>query len=69
MSQLIDIYTGWKNYVFPNPEIEAEAKKRIEICVDNECKKFRSNKTCAICGCYMPAKVRNPKSKCQINKW
>jgi hypothetical protein len=65
--QLIEIYDGWKNYVFLNPEVEAEAKRRIEICV--ECVNFKKNKSCAICGCYMPAKVRSPKSKCSIEKW
>lgn len=69
MSQLAEIYAGWKNYVFPNPQIEELAKKRIAICVGNECKKFRPNKTCALCGCYMPAKVRSPKSRCAIKKW
>jgi hypothetical protein len=69
MNQLSEIYTGWKNYTFPNPQIEELAKKRIAICVQNDCKKFRANKTCALCGCYMPAKVRSPKSKCKLGKW
>lgn len=69
MSQLLEIYEGWKNLVFPNPQVEEEAKRRIEICVSNKCKKFRANKTCAYCGCYMPAKVRSPESHCVINKW
>ena len=69
MSQLEEIYMGWKNYIFPNPEVEVEAKRRITICVSNECRKFRPNKTCAICGCYMPAKTRSISSKCQLNKW
>jgi hypothetical protein len=69
MSQLSEIYAGWKNYTFPNPQIEELAKKRIAICVQNDCKKLRSNKTCVLCGCYMPAKVRSPKSKCKLGKW
>jgi hypothetical protein len=69
MSQLEEIYTGWKNYIFPNPEVEVEAKRRIAICVTNECKKFRPNKSCALCGCYMPAKVKSPNSHCGIGKW
>jgi|JFJP01.1.fsa_nt_gi hypothetical protein len=69
MSQLSEIYAGWKNIIFPNPEVEAQAKKRIIICVSNECKNFRKNKSCKLCGCYMPAKVRSPKSKCDIGKW
>jgi hypothetical protein len=67
--QLSEIYEGWKNLAFPSPEVETEAKRRIEICVKNECRNFRRNKTCALCGCYMPAKVRSIKSHCWIKKW
>ena len=69
MSVLLEIYEGWKNFTFPNPAIEEEAKRRIAICVTNECGKFKTNKYCALCGCYMPAKVRSPKSRCKIRKW
>jgi hypothetical protein len=69
MSQLSEIYDGWKNYVFQDPEVEEIAKKRIAICVANECKKFKVNKSCAMCGCYMPAKVRSRKSRCLMGKW
>lgn len=69
MSVLSEIYEGWKNFAFPNPQFEAEAKRRIAICVSNECGKFRANKSCALCGCFMPAKVRSPKSHCRIKKW
>ena len=69
MSQLTEIYEGWKNYVFQDPEVEEIAKKRIAICVANECKKFKTNKSCAMCGCYMPAKVRSKRSKCSMGKW
>ena len=69
MSQLSEIYEGWKNLTFPNPEIEKLAKKRIAICVKNDCEKFLKNKSCALCGCYMPAKTRSIKSHCKINKW
>jgi hypothetical protein len=69
MSKLSEIYDGWKNYVFPNEEVEELAKERIAICVKNDCKKFKGNNTCALCGCYMPAKVRSVKSHCIIKKW
>jgi hypothetical protein len=69
MGQLSEIYEGWKNLAFPSPEIEEEAKRRIAICVSNECKKFKANKTCALCGCFMPAKVRSSQSHCNIGKW
>jgi len=69
MSQLLEIYEGWKNLIFPSPEIEEIAKKRIAICVQNDCKKLRANNSCALCGCYMPAKVRSPQSRCMLKKW
>lgn len=69
MALLQEIYNGWKNYIFPNPEIEEIAKKRIAICVNNKCGKFTFKKTCKICGCYMPAKVRSMNSNCPIKKW
>lgn len=69
MSILNEIFEGWKNLVFENPEIEKEAKRRMKICVDNDCHKFNSSKTCGVCGCYMPAKTRSKKSKCPIGKW
>ena len=69
MSQLTEIYEGWKNYVFQDPQVEEIAKKRIVICVTNECGKFKANKSCAMCGCYMPAKTRSKASKCPLKKW
>ena len=67
MSRLNEIYVGWKNVAFKNPEIEEVAKNRAKICV--LCKNLRGNNTCKICGCYIPAKIRSPKSKCPINLW
>ena len=67
MSQLSEIYVGWKNYTFPNADVEIEAKRRINICID--CENLTKLNKCKLCGCYMPAKVRSPKSKCNINKW
>jgi hypothetical protein len=67
MTQLEEIYTGWKNFAFPNPRVEEIAKKRIAICYN--CDKLQKNNTCAICGCYMPAKTRSLKSKCELGLW
>ena len=67
MSRLSEIFEGWKNFTFPNPTIEKEAKRRIEICVG--CSDLNQRNFCAKCGCYMPAKVRSPKSKCRLRKW
>jgi hypothetical protein len=67
MTQLSEIFEGWKNFSFPNPIVEKEAKKRVEICV--KCPKLNQRNICVLCGCYMPAKVRSPKSHCRIKKW
>ena len=67
MSRLSEIFEGWKNYTFPNPTIEKQAKRRMEICVG--CDRLTDRNFCKQCGCYMPAKVRSPKSKCWLRKW
>jgi hypothetical protein len=69
MSILEEIYSGWKNYIFPNKEVEEIAKKRIAFCVENKCNNFTNKKTCKVCGCFMPAKVRSLKSKCPLRLW
>ena len=64
---LNEIFLGWKNYIFKSKELEILAKKRIEICIN--CEKFKTSKRCSLCGCFMPAKVRNQYSKCPLKKW
>jgi hypothetical protein len=69
MNRLLEIYDGWKNLIFENPEIEEEAKRRMKICVN--CDKLTTRNFCSICYCYMPAKVRNLESRCSDlpKKW
>jgi hypothetical protein len=67
MSRISEIYAGWKNFTFPDPNVEQEAKRRMEICVG--CKNLTKKNYCKLCGCYMPAKVRSPKSHCIIKIW
>ncbi len=67
MGRIQEIYSGWKNLKFKTPEIEELAKNRVNICVN--CPKLRKNNTCAVCGCYIPAKVRSSKSRCPDRKW
>ena len=67
MGRLEEIYNGWKNYIFPNKEMEELAKKRAAICVD--CPKLKSNNICSVCGCYIPAKTRSKTSRCPLSKW
>lgn len=67
MSKLDEIITGWKNYVFPNKEMEKLATERLLICID--CDKLKTGNRCGLCGCFMPAKVRSAKSTCPLKKW
>jgi hypothetical protein len=70
MSQLTEIIKGWGNLIYPiDPKIQELAIKRINVCIKNDCKCFKKNKTCAMCGCYMPAKVRSRRSKCLKGLW
>lgn len=77
IKKLEEIYIGWKNLVFPSPEIEQLAKERIEICVDctvpsrdgRTINGLNENNRCVKCKCYMPAKTRNPNSSCPLKKW
>lgn len=65
-----EIIVGWKNYIFPNKEVEELAKKRLKICLDKTiCEKLSNTYSCKICRCYMPAKVRSVKSKCPLRHW
>ena len=55
--------------MFKSEAIEILAKNRIKICVD-KCDEFRKiDKRCSVCKCYMPAKVRSPKSNCPKRLW
>jgi len=66
---LKEIWAGYKNLIVTDPVIEKIAMDRYDHC--HTCEKLRSNRTCSICGCFMPAKVRSPKSKCppSVGKW
>lgn len=74
MGLIEEIFSGWKNYTFQTPEIEEMAKERVKKCVSCKIKDgtvpgMRSNKTCKVCGCYVPAKVRSKNSHCPLKKW
>lgn len=58
------IAVGWSNVVWPDPEVEKLAYKRIEICAP--CEENIKN-LCADCGCWIPAKARSPEETC--HKW
>lgn len=67
MSRLTEIYEGWKNYIFPTPEIEKLAKERIEVCVG--CEFLNSLNVCTRCTCPTAGKARSPNSICLEGKW
>ena len=42
--------------------------KRLKIC--SKCPELKkTTKICGKCGCYTPAKVKAPRSKCPLKKW
>lgn len=80
MSKGKEILTGVLNRMFPDQEIEDEAKRKIFLCLlpDGEephCRFYNENKDgymgpkCDGCGCFLKFKARSPESKCPLNKW
>lgn len=59
------IAIGWSNVVWPNPETEKLAYKRIEVCAECE-RNVRG--LCTDCGCWIPAKARSPEETCKYWK-
>lgn len=43
------------------------AQERLDVC--KSCSKFSAIKTCRLCGCVMPLKVKLRHSDCPIEKW
>lgn len=79
----IGIISGFKNYIFPNKEMEEIAMERAKICsecpfavettfkqieLDDSIKEIKGLK-CSDCGCILSAKVRQMYNKCTQNKW
>jgi Family of unknown function (DUF6171) len=68
MDDLKDIVEGWKNLILNDPETQEVGKERITVCL--RCDQFsKLNKTCRVCGCFMPAKVRMKEKKCPLGNW
>ena len=61
-----EIFNGWKNVVFPNPQVEQIAKARAAIC--SKCE-FNVRSRCKKCGCPLIAKTRAMQSHCPLKKW
>jgi len=81
--RLSAILSGFKNYIFPNKEIEEIAIQRASICalcpfaVETKMKQLLPDDTikeidglkCSDCGCILSAKVRQAFESCPQNKW
>lgn len=77
------IVSGFKNFVFPNKEMEELAIQRATICavcpfaVETKLKQLLPDDTikeidglkCSECGCVLSAKVRQMFDSCPKNKW
>ena len=64
------IVEGWKNVVWPDPQIEVIAKNRSEIC--NGCDQVKwvcGIAVCKLCGCPLTAKCRSLSEECDLGKW
>jgi hypothetical protein len=60
-----EIFEGWKNYIVKTPLVEAEAKRRAEICASCEhAKDDLGVPRCGICNCPLAMKTRSAKSEC-----
>lgn len=76
MSIVKNIYTGWKNYIFKDSNIEPLALSRAAICTgeDDNTKKCRYYKrfaggSCSKCFCFIEAKVRCVQCSCPDSRW
>lgn len=58
-------------YDLINPMIPRVArrvrKSRLEVC--RQCEYYTGLEQCALCGCFMPAKVMLPHASCPAGKW
>lgn len=80
--KLINILSGWKNYVFENEEVETMAKNRAVHCatcenaeygfvqslINDEIKDIKGM-ICNKCDCPLSAKLRSPNENCPKGLW
>ena len=70
LKKLREITEGFGNYLIDNPKFKDKALKRAAICA--ECplnvKSYCSSELGG-CGCFIPAKVYSPLTKCPKDKW
>lgn len=71
------ILEGFKNRIFKQEHIEAEAGLRMDICntcnhldlKGGECLVPGTQPCCASCGCSLSLKTRSLSSECPLGKW
>ena len=82
-NKYLGIISGFKNFMFPNKEMEELALERSKICsecssaVETKIKQLQMDDTikeieglkCADCGCILSAKVRQKFDNCPQKKW
>lgn len=69
MNKLKEIFVGWKNLLFGNPQTKEMAKKRMEVCSTCEYASKSVYLHCDKCGCYIPAKANSVNSDCPMGLW
>lgn len=73
LKQTKDIIDGWKNYIIPNPNTEAESLRRTAICV--ECPLIKNDgiiNRCSVCNCPTAMMTRSKNKECEHpdgSKW
>lgn len=83
LTKLAAIYSGFKNFAFPNEHFEELAKVRAQICakceyadpnhpfkvIEDKRTKEISGMGCSVCRCLLSAKVRQVFESCPKNFW
>ncbi len=71
------IFRGIRNSIIKKRKIERMYKQRKEICkkcpyidnIGNTCLVKGTQPCCALCGCSLKFKLRDPESECDAGKW
>jgi hypothetical protein len=69
LKKIIEIFTGWRNLFFGNPETKEMAEARMKICTSCDHASEKIYLHCSACGCYIPAKANSKESDCPMNYW
>lgn len=67
MKRLEMILEGWWLWFTSDSQTEALSKERKAIC--DKCPQKTRINTCALCGCYLPAKRRVAEAECPAGNW